>query len=297
MPDIDLSNVKARLRRHVEVLTREIGDRSVARPEHLNRAARYIESAYAEMGLAVQREPYPYGGMTVMNLIAEKTLGTSPRPRYVLGAHYDTVSGTAGADDNASAVAVQLETARCLAARKRQIPGLATVRFVSFTLEEPPAFNTRHQGSRVHVKNLKKANIPVDGMLCLEMVGFTCRKPGCQDYPFPLMFFGYPDTGDFVGIVGDFQSRRFTRAVAGAFRRNPDLPLVHLTVPSKGWLPPPVRLSDHASFWDAGIPAVMITDTAFYRNPHYHLSSDTMDTLDFEFMAQLVKSLVIFFVA
>ena len=135
----------------------------------------------------------------------------------------------------------------------------------------------------------------IDGMICLEMVGYTCHRPGCQNYPFPLMFFGYPKEGNFIGIVGNYGSRSFTQSLKQSFRRNRELPVVSLTVPFNGRIVPAVRLSDHASFWDRGFPAVMVTDSAFYRNPHYHFPSDTMETLDFAYMAELVESLVGFF--
>jgi len=127
------------------------------------------------------------------------------------------------------------------------------------------------------------------------MVGYSCHEPGCQDYPFPLMFFNYPKQGDYIGIVGNFKSKGLTDDLFKAFNRNPNLPVVKLTVPLGGYLLPSVRLSDHSSFWHRGYKAVMVTDTAFFRNPHYHRASDTMEKLDFEFMAQLVKSLLIFF--
>jgi Zn-dependent M28 family amino/carboxypeptidase len=149
-------------------------------------------------------------------------------------------------------------------------------------------------GSRVYAEQARGRNEPIDAMLCLEMVGYTCPEPGCQSYPFPLMFFGYPKEGNFIGIVGNFASLSLTRRIYTSFQNNPDLPAIKLTVPFNGWIMPAVRLSDHASFWDAGFPAVMITDSAFYRNPHYHLASDRMDTLDYGFMAELVRSLVMF---
>jgi predicted AlkP superfamily pyrophosphatase or phosphodiesterase len=132
-------------------------------------------------------------------------------------------------------------------------------------------------------------------MICLEMVGYTCHDKGCQDYPFPLMFFDYPKQGDFIGIVGNFKSRKFTNDLFEAFGRNQDLPVVKLTVPVGGFLLPSVRLSDHSSFWHRDYKAVMVTDTAFYRNPHYHRISDTMEKLDYAFMAELVKSLLLYF--
>jgi Zn-dependent M28 family amino/carboxypeptidase len=223
-------------------------------------------------------------------------LSPCPSRRILIGAHYDSVAGTVGADDNASAVAVQLETARQVAALKEgQTIDLAVV-FVSFALEEPPAYGTRYMGSRVYAEQARRRQETIDGMLCLEMVGFTCSEPGCQSYPFPLMFLGYPQVGNFIGIVGNFESRSLTRIVFSSFRKNRDLPAVKLTVPFNGWIMPAVRLSDHAAFWDAGFKAVMITDSAYFRNPHYHLTSDKMDTLDYRFMAELVESLVTFLV-
>ena len=150
-------------------------------------------------------------------------------------------------------------------------------------------------GSRVYARKAKREKEKTDGMICLEMVGYTCHQPGCQGYPFPLMFLGYPKQGDFIGIVGNFSSRRFTASLFKAFGKNPDLPVVKLTVPLGGFMLPSVRLSDHAPFWDRGFKAVMITDTAFNRNPHYHKASDTMEKLDYGFMAQLVESLLLFF--
>ncbi|MEJ2428332.1 MAG: M28 family peptidase, partial [Deltaproteobacteria bacterium] len=132
-------------------------------------------------------------------------------------------------------------------------------------------------------------------MLCLEMVGYTCHQKGCQDYPFPVMFMNYPKEGNFIGIVGNLKSTGLTNSLYQAFQKNRDLPVIKLTVPLGGWLMPSVRLSDHGPFWDQGYKAVMITDSAFYRNPHYHLPSDTMEKLDYKFMAELVESLVLFF--
>jgi Zn-dependent M28 family amino/carboxypeptidase len=200
-----------------------------------------------------------------------------------------------GADDNASAVAVLLETARELQAATGSLSLDLKVTFVAFALEEPPAYGTRFMGSRVYAAKARREKLALDGMICLEMVGYTCREPGCQRYPFPLMFFGFPKEGNFIGIVGNFGSRSFSRMLVKSFGQNNRLPVVSLSVPLDGWLLPAVRLSDHASFWDKGFPAVMVTDSAFFRNPHYHLPSDTMDKLDLDFMAELVKSLVGFF--
>jgi Zn-dependent M28 family amino/carboxypeptidase len=212
-----------------------------------------------------------------------------------LGAHYDSVSGTVGADDNASAVAVQLETAREFKTLLEQSNLDLAVTFVSFALEEPPAYGTRYMGSRVYAKKARKEQEKIDGMICLEMVGYACYEPGCQRYPFPLGFFGYPKEGNFIGIVGNFKSGEFTQALFEAFQKNPELPVIKLKIPFNGRIVPSVRLSDHASFWDQGFKAVMVTDTAFFRNPYYHRPSDTKEKLDYRFMAELVESLLLFF--
>ena len=294
---VDIEETVERLRNHLTELTVTIGERSVRRPENLEKTARYLETFYQNLGLPVERESYRYRDMTVANLISQVDFAPRPSRRYLLGAHYDTVAGTIGADDNGSAVAVQLETARQLQALRATRQLDLSVELVSFALEEPPVFGTRSMGSRVHAKNAKKRGEKIDGMICLEMVGYTCAEPGCQDYPFPLMLMDYPKKGTFIGIVGNLSSRGLTNGLYDAFRRNENLPAIKLTVPLGGWLMPSVRLSDHSSFWDEGYRAVMITDSAFYRNPHYHQHSDTMDKLDCRFMAELVRSLVIFFVA
>jgi Zn-dependent M28 family amino/carboxypeptidase len=203
---------------------------------------------------------------------------------YVVGAHYDTVPGTPGADDNASAVAVMLE----LAGRLRRATLKAPVLFAAFTLEEPPAHLTSHQGSRFFVRQCQSKGDRVLGAIILEMVGYTAPR---QQYPFLPRWPGYPSNGDFIGIIGNWRSWRFGRAVRRGFRKNTHLPVASLFLPFDGHILPETRLSDHASFWDAGLPALMVTDTAFFRNPNYHLPSDRIDTLDFTFMAQLVKSL------
>lgn len=292
---LNIEKTKQRLEKHVKELTKTIGERSIYKPANLDKAADYIESFYKTINIEPNRKPYRYRGKTVSNIVAGIDLGPNPSIAYLIGAHYDSVAGTVGADDNASSVAVQLEVARELADVKGKKDIDLAVKFVSFALEEPPVFGTRFMGSRVYAREAKKHKEKIDAMICLEMVGYTCREPGCQAYPFPLMFFGYPKTGDFIGIVGNFKSRTFTNSLFKAFEINPDLPVVKLTVPLNGLLLPNSRLSDHASFWNQGYKAVMITDTSFYRNPRYHRRADTMEHLDFGFMAQLVKSLCIFF--
>jgi hypothetical protein len=292
---IDLQETAERLQQHLSMLTVTIGERSIYRPGNLEKARLYIESFHRDLGLKVESQMYRYGDLEVGNVVAQIDLAESPSRLFLLGAHYDSVAGTVGADDNAAAIAVQLEVARALRDLVGRSNSDVSVKIVSFVLEEPPTFATRHMGSKVYARKARKDREKIDGMICLEMVGYFCDQPGCQSYPFPLMFMNYPKEGNFIGIVGNSNSRDLTRSLEQAFRRNPGLPVVTLTVPLNGWILPSVRLSDHSAFWDESFKAVMVTDSAFYRNPHYHLSSDTMDKLDFRRMAELVASLLIFF--
>ncbi|NNK94912.1 MAG: M28 family peptidase [Desulfobacterales bacterium] len=294
---IDLQTTRQNLEFHLQALTKTIGERSIATLWDHEKAAQYIEDIYKDIDVGSKRESYPFQKKTVSNIVADVVFGKGNAQVVLIGAHYDSVKGTVGADDNASAIAVQLEVARTLAGL-RATEGLdLTVRFISFALEEPPAYATWAMGSRVYARKAKKNKEQIDGMICLEMVGYTCNQPGCQKYPFPLMFMGYPNRGDYIGIVGNYRSRKFTNTLFQSFKKNKALPVEKLTVPGSGYLLPNIRLSDHAAFWDRGYNAVMITDTAFYRNPHYHRASDTMDKLDFSFMTQLVHSLVQYFLS
>jgi hypothetical protein len=292
---LNKQNIIDKLHDHLTTLTRTIGERSVRRPDNLERSAAYLQGRFESYGLAVERQTYRYGDMPVSNVVARLQRTAAPQAHFVLGAHYDSVAGTVGADDNASAVAVMLETARIMQTIAGEGEGDAGITFVAFALEEPPAYATPHMGSRVFASKAKAQGMVIDAMICLEMVGYTCRRRGCQRYPFPLRFMGYPKEGNFIGIVANSKSALFSRKLRAGFKRNPNLPVVSLTVPFNGWILPAVRLSDHASFWDEGFRAVMLTDTAFFRNPNYHLPSDTMQTLDFDYMAELVISLVSFF--
>lgn len=272
------------LRRHVHALAVEIGERSVFRARNLARAEAYIRTAFEDMGLAVETQGYEYEGLSVANLIAAPPGHEDSQAYYLMGAHYDTVMGTPGADDNASAVAVMLTLAERLAWRPPGVP----LRFAAFTLEEPPVFETSQQGSRVFVHARAEAGDRVLGAVILEMVGYTSPR---QHYPLSVAWLGYPREGNFIGVVGNRPSRPFGRTLIAGLEKNPKLPVESLFVPFNGYILPVTRWSDHASFWDRGWPAVMVTDTAFLRNPNYHMASDTMATLDFAFMAELVRGL------
>jgi Zn-dependent M28 family amino/carboxypeptidase len=282
----ELFTLQNNLRQHVHALAVDIGSRTPFNPGSLARAANYIRSMLTRIGLSVTEQSYEYFGQQVTNVLATFPSSVGASAYYVVGAHYDTVPETPGADDNASAVAVMLE----LAARLRQSDLKIHVVFAAFALEEPPASSTGHQGSRVFVNACRDNGERVIGAIVLEMVGYTAPR---QRYPFISRWPGYPAQGNFIGIIGNWRSRTLGRAVVKAFRQNQELPVASLFLPFDGRILPETRLSDHASFWDAGLPALMVTDTAFFRNLNYHLGSDTIDTLDFMFMARLVKSLEI----
>ena len=284
MANRELEILRNALREHVKALAVDIGPRTPSSPDSLVRASNYIHSVFEEAGLVVREQDYDYYDQRVTNLLATFPAANEASAYYVVGAHYDTVPSTPGADDNASAVAVLLELARRVQQRRLKAPVL----FAAFTLEEPPAHLTGHQGSRIFVRNCRSRGDRVLGAIILEMVGYTAPR---QYYPFLPRWPGYPGQGNFIGIIGNWRSLRFGRTVLRGFRKNTDLSAESLFLPFNGWILPETRLSDHASFWDAGLPALMVSDTAFFRNPNYHLPSDTIDTLDFTFMAQLVKSL------
>jgi hypothetical protein len=282
--DRELETLRDSLREHVNALAVDIGPRTPLNSDSLVRTSNYIHSVFEEAGLSVREQHYQYYDQRMTNVFATPPTAAGASAYYLVGAHYDTVPGTPGADDNASAVAVMLELAQRLSHERLKAPVL----FAAFTLEEPPAYLTGHQGSRIFVRSCHDSGERVLGAIILEMVGFTAPR---QRYPYLDRWPGYPAEGNFIGIIANWRSWRFGRAVRRGFRKNTDLPVESLFLPFDGRLLPETRLSDHASFWDAGLPALMVTDTAFFRNPNYHLPSDTIDTLDFTFMAELVKSL------
>lgn len=265
----ELRALAARLKGHVEALA------GIPRNVRLDDAATYIEGALGT--LQPRSQPFESGGRRVRNL----EVGPERGARLVVGAHYDAIPGTPGADDNASAVAALIELALQLA--RERLP----VRFVAFANEEPPYFMGPEMGSWVSAAGARKREEALEGMISLEMLGYYRDAPGSQRYPFPLRFF-YPDRGDFIAFVGDFGARALVRRAIGAFRRHAAFPSEGVAAPA---FIPGVTRSDHWSFRDQGYPAIMVTDTAFFRNPHYHLPSDTPDTLDYERLARVTLGL------
>jgi hypothetical protein len=270
----------ARLRRHVDaLLSPEVGPRDIDHPAGLDRAAAFIEAALRERTSDVSVQPFVVRGERYRNVVA--WFGPRGHERIVVGAHYDTAGPLPGADDDASGVAGLLELARLLATSRPAIG----VELVAFTLEEPPAFATRDMGSAVHAAALAAEGARVRLMIGLEMIGYFSDAPGSQRFPAPGLGLVYPTVGNFIAVVGKLGQGATVRRVRDAMRAAAPLPVESIAAPR---FLPGVDLSDHRSYWDRGWDAVMITDTAMYRNPHYHAASDRADTLDYARMADVV---------
>ena len=269
------------LRSDVEALTGLPGFRCFERPDDLDRAATWVRSALEESGLPVEEQPFGVGGWTYKNFIAR--YGPVSAPLLVIGAHYDVCGEQPGADDNASAVAGLLELARLLGRHRPEMTH--RVELALWPLEEPPNFRTPDMGSAVYADLLAHRNADVSGMICLEMIGYFSDEPGSQTYPAPGMGLLYPPRGNFISVVGNGSSWWFTRRVKARMAGATELPVRSISAPA---VVPGVDFSDHLNFWRHGWNAVMITDTAFFRNPNYHEITDTPDTLDYERLAHVV---------
>lgn len=269
-----------RLRGHVVMLSDSIGARGSRQPEAVARTVEYLRDELREMGYSPTELPFEVSGRTELNLEVTLPGASTPDEIVVVGAHYDTYDLTPGADDNASGVAGVLELARQMSDARPQ----RTVRFVLFATEEPPYFNTVNMGSRAYAIRARDAGEDLFVMLSIETIGYFSDEPGSQRYPPPFSLF-YPHRGDFIGIVGNPATGDLTRRALRVFRETTALPSEGATPSS---LVPGAELSDHASFWKEGFRAMMITDTAPFRNDNYHEDSDTSETLDFARMARVV---------
>jgi Peptidase family M28 len=272
-----------RLRLHVEQLAGKIGERNVFCPMALQAAASYIEHEWDQQGYAVTQIGYDVSGVRCLNLEITRSGGARQREILLLGAHYDTVTGSPGANDNASGISALLELSRLFTG----INPTLTVRFVAFVNEEPPFFMTRQQGSMVYAEAARRRGDDIRLMASIETIGWYSSEPGSQSYP-PLFNLFYPDRADFIGFVSNFRSRAAMQRLAVAFRANSDFPLETAATFS---FVPGVSWSDHRSFWRESYRAVMITDTAFYRYRHYHQPSDTPDKLVYPELARVTAGL------
>ena len=266
------------VQQHVLVLAGEIGERNLSRPDKLEAAAAYIEAQFDAMGCEVKSLPYDVDGATVRNLEVTLPGKELADELIVVGAHYDTFWGTPGADDNASGVAALIELGRLLKDKSLS----RTVRLVAFANEEPPHFHNDSMGSLVYARQCSERGDNVVGMIALEMLGYYDDAEGSQAFP-PLLSAFYPHTGNFLAFVGNIGSRRLLHESIRVFRETTDMPSEGLSGPTfiSG-----VDFSDHWSFWQCDFPAIMVTDTAFFRNENYHEPTDTPDTLDYVRLAR-----------
>jgi hypothetical protein len=274
--------LRAELIEHVQKLSGDIGERNLRRYPQLQSAAQYIETELTSFGWKVHRDEYQVAGQTCWNLEAELR-GESP-DIVLLGAHYDTVDGSPGANDNGSGVAALLALSRRLKGSHNAL----TLRFVAFVNEEPEHFQTSQMGSFVYATRCRSRGDRIQAMMSLETIGYYSNEPDSQNYPASGLGLVYPRSGNFIAFVGNVASRSLLRNVIGEFRQ-------HAQVASEGGALPPaipgVSWSDQWSFWQNGYPGIMVTDTAPFRYPHYHAASDTPDKLDYDSMTRVVAGL------
>ena len=271
---VDWSVKPSDLQQHVRFLSEQT-NRSHNQPAGLGAASAYIQAQLKAMGLAPIEQPFEVDGQTHHNIVVR--MGPRGGELTVVGAHYDAYDEMPGADDNASGVAGLLELARLL----QQHPPSRPIELVFYTLEEPPHFRTEHMGSYVHAHSLQE---PVRLMISLEMIGYFTDAAGSQSYPTLLLDWLYPERGDFIAVIDQLWSTQGQR-LKNTFNRHTQIAAYSVNAPSQI---PGVDFSDHLNYWALDIPAIMVTDTAFYRNQRYHTENDTHDTLDYDKMAQVV---------
>ncbi len=270
-----------RLETHVRALSETFVPRDESHPENLDRCAAYIRREFESAHARVSEQPFSVDGKTYRNVIAH--FGPETKEVVVVGAHYDTAGPLPGADDNASGVAGLLELARLLGNAQLSI----RVELVAYTLEEPPFFRLEQMGSAVHAKALKRDGAVVRVMFSLEMIGYFSDAPGSQRFPSSVLSLFYPTEGNFISVIGKMGAGMLVRKIKKAMAEATSLPVYSINAPR---LIPGVDFSDHLSYWREGYPAVMITDTAFYRNANYHTMWDTADRLDYQRMSQAVEA-------
>lgn len=276
----------ARLGQHLRYLTSRQPARSAAHPAVLDSVAGYLAWHLQAAGGRVARQPYQADGSTYQNVIA--SFGPETGPRLIIGAHYDVCGEQPGADDNGTGTAALLELARLLGQAKQPLP--QRIDLVAYTLEEPPYFRTPHMGSYVHAASLKAAKIPVTGMVALEMLGYYDERRGSQHYPVGALKLLYGSRGNYVTVAQKFGgSGCWGRRLARRYRAVAGLPVRRFKAPA--WLPG-IDFSDHLNYWYFGCPALLLTDTAFYRNEHYHQGTDTLGRLSLPRLALAVDALL-----
>ena len=271
------------LQRDVEKLAGEIGERNFIQYQKLGEAADFLEASFQAAGYKVERQGYKIDDKFYYNIEVEIPGGKKADEIVVIGAHYDSVVGSPGANDNATGAAGVLALARIFAGKKPE----KTVRFVEFVNEEPPFFWTADMGSLVYAKRCRERNEKIVSMLSLETIGYYSDAKNSQKYPAPLNLF-YPTSGNFIGFIGNTSSSKLVREAIASFRRHAEFPSEGAAIP--GGIPG-VGWSDQWSFWQHGYPGLMVTDTAPYRYPYYHTAQDTPDKVDWERTTKVIAGL------
>jgi len=271
------------LLRDVETLAGRIGQRNIWHHHNLTDAAYFLETSLTDAGYKARRQNYLVEGKTCCNIEVEITGTKHPQQIVIIGAHYDSVLGCPGANDNASAVAAALALARRFAGKKID----KTLRFVFFVNEEPPFFQTGRMGSMFYAKSCREKNENIIAMLSLETIGYYTDKPKSQKYPPPFSLF-YPSTGNFIGFVSNLANRKLLHKAIDSFRKNCKFPSEGGAIPE---IIPGINWSDHQSFWRQGYPAILVPDTAPFRYPYYHCPEDTPDKIDYDSLAIVTSGL------
>jgi hypothetical protein len=274
-----------RLYADVQFLTELRPYRNYLNVDILAKVVAHIKEVFAEAQLSVREQTWMADGREYTNVIGIYNPGRSKT--LVVGAHYDVCGDQPGADDNASAVAGLLETARLLGTHKPLLD--YTIELVAFCLEEPPFFGSMEMGSYIHAASLHAQNTKVLGMICFEMIGYFSDEPGSQPFPSPELAKIYPDTGNFIMTVGIERYHEFNQQVCRLMQEAADIPVYNISFPENNGLAGLAAMSDQRNYWKFGYPALMINDTAFVRNPNYHQMSDSIETLDFEKMTEVVN--------
>lgn len=271
------------IRQHLQELTQTSGFRNHKNLAALNKAADYIERTFRLYADSVHVQEYIVNGSVYKNVIAY--YGVNNPKTIIIGAHYDVCGNQQGADDNASGTAGLLELARML--KGKQLT--KRIELVAYTLEEPPYFRTEFMGSYIHAQSVAANKQNIEGMICLEMIGYFKQEKHTQDYPVGLLKLFYGNKGNYITLVKKFGAGKFVRQFKRRFKQ---VDLIRTKVFTGPPSLPGIDFSDHLNYWAVGIPALMITDTAFYRNKNYHEVTDTMQTLDINSMALVINSVL-----
>lgn len=281
--EVELTVDTERMQNIVKTLSVDFHPRNFRNTKNLDRTAQFIEAHFKKAGGSVSTQPFTISGSDYQNILCR--FGPETGPRMIVGAHYDSHENTPGADDNASGVAGLIELAYLLGKQ----PPETTIELVAYTLEEPPFFTTNRMGSYYHAKAVSEEGHDITGVIVLEMIGYYDDTAGSQEYPALLFKMLYPSTGDFIAVIGKLDQRPYIADIKAGMNGAAEIDVYSIAAPTQV---PGIDFSDHRNYWEFGYNAVMISDTAFYRNKEYHKAGDTWDRLDYKRMGEVVKAVL-----